>query len=314
MRKPYFDNAKWLLMVLVVVGHALEIVPGERTLALYKLIYLFHMPCFVLITGYFSTQDAGKSILYFLILYVLFQTAYLLFQQNVLHSDLPTRYGYPGHVLWYLIACVVWKVFTPYLARIRFILPLMVIIALWVGYDTSFDRHFAISRIIVYFPFFLIGYQFAKRKRKPPKPLPWPIALGILAGLFFLLVWAGERLPRALFLHTAPYAAVGLEMDYAFVFRLLLYFLSAAASAAFLSLAPTRPTWYSGLGARTMPVFLLHSFLAQYLTYIQFGQRIDTPWKWCLYVLGAVALAFALLPFGCLLKPLEKLADMGMRK
>ncbi|CAM5349952.1 hypothetical protein SANTM175S_05530 [Streptomyces antimycoticus] len=53
---PYFDNAKYLTIVLVACGHAWEpLTYGSRAAtAIYLLVYAFHMPAFALISGYFS--------------------------------------------------------------------------------------------------------------------------------------------------------------------------------------------------------------------------------------------------------------------
>jgi len=54
-RDHYFDNVKGALIMLVVIGHFL--LPMERTRfvgSLIHIIYLFHMPMFALISGYFA--------------------------------------------------------------------------------------------------------------------------------------------------------------------------------------------------------------------------------------------------------------------
>ena len=49
------DNVRGVLIFLVVAGHFLLPVNGERlTMNLMYLIYSFHMPCFMLVSGYLS--------------------------------------------------------------------------------------------------------------------------------------------------------------------------------------------------------------------------------------------------------------------
>jgi hypothetical protein len=54
-RDAFFDNAKYLAIVFVAMG-----TPGNRSRAtaecraLYMVVYSFHMPAFILISGYFS--------------------------------------------------------------------------------------------------------------------------------------------------------------------------------------------------------------------------------------------------------------------
>ena len=81
-RDHYFDNVKGALITLVVIGHFL--LPMERTRlvgSLINIIYLFHMPMFALISGYFakSVYRQGKyrsdKVLRLVWLYILFEAA-----------------------------------------------------------------------------------------------------------------------------------------------------------------------------------------------------------------------------------------------
>ena len=51
-RIEYLDVAKGLLIIMVVVGHAMEIINPTHDNYLLKLIYSFHMPAFFIISGY----------------------------------------------------------------------------------------------------------------------------------------------------------------------------------------------------------------------------------------------------------------------
>src|SRR5947208_3298483 len=55
-RDAFFDNAKYLAILLVAMGHSWEpLTDGSRTAeALYEIVYTFHMPAFIVISGYFS--------------------------------------------------------------------------------------------------------------------------------------------------------------------------------------------------------------------------------------------------------------------
>lgn len=56
IRDSYWDSLKFYLILLVVLGHTLEIVvtDGSFSRALYNSIYLFHMPLFIFVSGRFS--------------------------------------------------------------------------------------------------------------------------------------------------------------------------------------------------------------------------------------------------------------------
>ena len=55
-RLVWADSLKGLLMVLVVLGHAIQntIGPQCQTNHLWNIIYSFHMPAFMAISGYLS--------------------------------------------------------------------------------------------------------------------------------------------------------------------------------------------------------------------------------------------------------------------
>src|SRR4051794_22259689 len=56
-RDPWFDNAKMLLVLLVVVGHSWTLVADTTfTNRLYDWLYLWHIPAFVMVTGYLSRR------------------------------------------------------------------------------------------------------------------------------------------------------------------------------------------------------------------------------------------------------------------
>ena len=61
-RVKFWDNIKGILIVLVVFGHFLYEFRSNLTLELVtKVIYLFHMPAFVFLSGYFSKSENARK-------------------------------------------------------------------------------------------------------------------------------------------------------------------------------------------------------------------------------------------------------------
>ncbi|MFE2626146.1 acyltransferase family protein, partial [Streptomyces caelestis] len=121
-RDPYFDNVKYLAIVLVAVAHAWEpVMDGSRaTRALYMIVYTFHMPAFILISGYFSRSfdmtppKVKRLITSVAVPYVLFETAYSLFKRYADDApDMAISLIDPFFLTWFLIALFVWRVTTP---------------------------------------------------------------------------------------------------------------------------------------------------------------------------------------------------------
>lgn len=75
-RNDRADNIKAILIFLVVFGHMLELASARR---IYLIIYSFHMPAFIFVTGYYAKFKPRKILLELIMPYILFQTLYLLF-------------------------------------------------------------------------------------------------------------------------------------------------------------------------------------------------------------------------------------------
>ncbi|MET8299117.1 acyltransferase family protein, partial [Streptomyces sp. NPDC005180] len=117
-RDAYFDNAKYLAIVLVAVAHAWEpLMDGSRaTRAAYMFVYTFHMPAFIIISGYFSRSftarpDQLKRLVSGVVVpYVVFEVAYTLFKRWADDDpDYPFSMNDPLYLTWFLIALFVWR-------------------------------------------------------------------------------------------------------------------------------------------------------------------------------------------------------------
>ena len=68
-RDAFWDMVKALLIFLVILGHSVQFIlyPADKGIALvfadslFKGIYLFHMPCFIAISGYFAAASLRKK-------------------------------------------------------------------------------------------------------------------------------------------------------------------------------------------------------------------------------------------------------------
>ena len=67
-----YDNAKFVLMFLVIAGHLLECFSGRFVSSIYRTIYLFHMPAFIFLSGYFSSFHPKKILCRLILPYAVF--------------------------------------------------------------------------------------------------------------------------------------------------------------------------------------------------------------------------------------------------
>ncbi|MDT0301666.1 acyltransferase family protein [Streptomonospora wellingtoniae] len=270
-RDALLDNAKFLLIVLVVVGHAIEPMTDETRLAdaLYYWVYLFHMPAFVLISGYLSKSfDASGRRIDKLLTTV--AAPYLLFWGIYALVSLATGRALPDSPLeplwltWFLAALFVWRMTVPLWNRVRWPFAVSVAISLLGGAVTTGDV-LDVSRIVSLLPFFVAGLVLRPDHLDLLKQTwvrVW--SAGVVAATAAMCWIHLETLSRewvywrqSIVDRDMEFLPVGLPG------RLMFMVLAFALTAAVLSLTPRRATHFTRLGALTMYVFLLHGLLVR---------------------------------------------------
>ena len=273
-RYPALDHARFVLIALVVIGHLLEQLAdsGPFAAALYRWIYLFHMPAFVLVSGAVSKTDLTRRRVFalatcVLLPYVVFQTLYPAWDAWLSGSgDWSQGYLTPYWLLWYLLSLACWRVLLPLFARLKFALPLAVIIALGAGVAPWIGYPFSLSRTLVFFPLFLLGHRIGPRRLQQlgGAPVRRFAAVAVLAaaaaGAWFLRDLDPEWLYASMdyaSLRIAPFAGA--------MTRLALLTASATCALSVLALVPRRAR-HAGLGRRSLTAYLVHGFLVLGLT------------------------------------------------
>lgn len=295
MRNVKMDNLKGILILLVVTGHFLEICMGKGfSRYLYFLIYFFHMPLFVYCSGYFAKcTDVGERILKRLLLpYVIFQMLYILFERIVLKNKMELQFSKPYWILWYLVAMMVWSVLLPVVAtdsrkKQLMIFVLAVAAALAAGYDNGVGRSMSLSRIIVYFPFFLLGYDLhmwdKEREGLPEngqetgrdvrtremdilavkyKKIISCLAVAALIGIVVITGVHMKAWKLSWFYEAASYERTGSDVEFR-LFHLAVGTLGILGVRRFL---PDRKIpVIEKIGQKTMPIYLTHGFLVKWI-------------------------------------------------
>jgi fucose 4-O-acetylase-like acetyltransferase len=266
-RDPFFDNAKFLAIALVVIGHAIEPLRDvPQAHAIYLFVYTFHMPVFIVITGYFSrrfTFSGGKArrlITNLAVPYILFEIAYSVFRWGVGGKEFEISLLAPVWLTWFLMAAFFWRLSTPVWQQLRWPIPTAIFIALLSGMN-DLPGTFEMHRTFGLLPFFVVGLMLKPTHfewlRRPAVRLAGGVVLAAgLAAAFaahhhISLEWAYWRHGND-HLGVSEVAGTGI--------RLAMLAASLLLSAAFLSLVPARLTWFSGLGAATLYAYLLHGF------------------------------------------------------
>lgn len=269
-RDPYFDNVKYLAIVLVAVAHAWEpVMDGSRaTRALYMIVYTFHMPAFILISGYFSRSfdmtpsKVKRLITSVAVPYVLFETAYSLFKRYADDApDMAISLIDPFFLTWFLIALFVWRVTTPIWRTLRHPLPVALAIAMLASISPDIGDDLDLQRVLQFLPFFVLGLlmkpehllgQAARGTAAVPAAVRRCAALRVLDRPAHAARLALPRQQRA---GDGRAVVVGRGDDARDVR------LRPGADDRLPGLGARQGRWFTALGAGTICGYLLHGFL-----------------------------------------------------
>lgn len=184
----FWDNYKGLLIILVVFAHfTWEYYNCAGILKIItKTIYLFHMPMFIFVSGYLSKSEKSKSlksINKLLLYYIIFNFLMMIFLATFLNEEINFIKTYNSY--WYLFVLVIMRLTITKISKIKYIIPISIIIALLSGYY-SWEMT-VISKTMALYPFFLLGYNFNTNKFKDI--INKSSFKKIIIGLFYLMIF-----------------------------------------------------------------------------------------------------------------------------
>ncbi|MDE7165769.1 MAG: acyltransferase family protein [Bacteroidaceae bacterium] len=197
-RDSTIDSLKGFLIILVILGHLIGQCGGTDIVNnnIWTYIYIFHMPLFILLSGYFSKKVDDlkyfyRSLLKIFLPLILFQLINILMLCIVRGGKLGMSYFVvPYWTLWYLLSLICWRVILQIapnclLKKHILILVLSICLSLICGL-VPYGRIFSIQRTLNFFPFFLLGYYMRDRKK-----ILWNkyVAYSMLVIMFFMVVF-----------------------------------------------------------------------------------------------------------------------------
>ena len=145
-RIVFWDNFKGILIFLVVFTHFLfnftQLGYGKYIV---DIIYFFHMPAFIFISGYFSKKDISfKKALKFILIYAIFNTVFVAYSVVSAHTFLAFT---PFYSYWYLLALVAWRIIAKYIPCNKWyiIIPASFVIALISGFFSDMSNILALE-------------------------------------------------------------------------------------------------------------------------------------------------------------------------
>lgn len=306
-RDPWIDNLKTVLIAIVVIGHSIVLMPrGDGSYPLqshaYDFIYYFHMPAFVLITGYlsrsfrWSTRHLISLVTTLAIPYVVFSYLMAWFRTDVTHEvrSLDPILTDPHWPMWYLTATIMWRLVTPIFKTHWAMVGVAVALCLWGG--TQDIELFDVNRAMGFLPFFVIGLHLPELVMKAVRTQWSPIAGA--AYLIWLWQWMAPRTDEHwstqwLFFR-APYETLGASAGEGMQIRVWLILIGLGGTLAVFSLVPRRETWLSPMGAYTLVVYLFHGFLIRWVEDIGYADWMPSSDLLTLAITVTLAICWAL--------------------
>lgn len=292
------SNIKGLLILLVVFGHLIS--PYRKSfIELYLLIYSFHMPLFILVSGYFAKKASFKKVLNFILLYLIFQPLCRSFI-IILDPERTFRFKYeiPYFHLWYLVSIIAWYLMaigvksTPLknVNKVVFIIGCFIVgilskfftepvVDLIKNYDSDFYSYtLSYQRTLSFLPFFFLGfylseeamhriYHSLKAKRE--------VTLATVTSIFFYFIFAdstnkvkilkgsyGAYQMKGAILHTSIDILVG-------------YIIALAMCYVLLNAITDKKCFLTKWGDHSLPIFLFHSFFVMYIKRLTFLEHMN---------------------------------------
>jgi fucose 4-O-acetylase-like acetyltransferase len=207
-RSKFFDNAKFILIFFVVLGHVISPLKERDGIlfTIYTCIFLFHMPAFVFISGYFSKPFNKKGAILkttkkLIIPYIIFQIIYSIYyyligQENTLSID----FLHPHWALWFLLSLYCWNLLLYVFAKLRWLgFISAILIGVGIGYIDHIGGFLSLSRTFVFFPYYLMGYllngNYLKKIIRSKISLPIGILVMLATILFIAIKFPMQAVP-----------------------------------------------------------------------------------------------------------------------
>ena len=288
-RVHFFDNVKAFLVILVVFGHLLEYFVHVDNFFKwsYILIYSFHMPLFIFVSGFLSkSSDLKKTAPNVLFQFIVFNILYAIFtgiiflinpsfmEDSLNRVDLNGPFNIlltiltPYWIMWYMLSLFFWKVMLILFRKSPFLLILSIVIGILFGFVDVYGRILSMQRTFALFPFFMAGYfvDYSKIENFTRKPLnkilstAASIALALSIFLFYI-----DDIDINIFYHSDSFRALGFYGFNGIILRISLYLTSLIMSAIFIMFIPHRKIICTNMGLKTFNIYILHGFIIQIL-------------------------------------------------
>lgn len=324
-RISLWDNLKFLAIILVVAGHFADyltgISPVSRSIRLF--IYAFHMPLFFFVSGLFHRDREVVRRCTFLVMagfllkfvFTILRTA----RGGALSFDLTGGAGIP----WFLFVLAAYTAMTCVLREqnLKLILFFSLLFGMFAGYDENIGDALYLSRIVTFYPFYLMGRTLAQpgaaKVRKQHRWITF-FALVFLWSWGYICFRFPDQLSflQDLFSGKMSYTEIfrgydSIHVLYGPLYRAGCYLLALLLIWSFIFITPYyRIKAFTYLGSNTINVYFWHGIIMKVVNYFlpyEKMVRMGIP-EWV--ILAAIPLALSvILSLGIFGFPLKLLKE-----
>lgn len=297
-----WDNAKALLILLVVIGHFAQYYMNESNSfkSIWVCIYLFHMPLFIFIAGYFHKNVyIVNKVYYYFVLGILLKI--LLFITGKITGGHPSFSLFSDQSLpWFMFAMAGFIMITYFLKDIddKFVFLVAIIIGCYSGYDKTVRDTLILSRILVFYPFYIAGVLAKKRNifLWSNKKNIILVTCGIIICLWVFICFAGLDYVWAVKgLLTGRNPFPNSFYYYGELVRAGHYLLIAITSLSIILLLPQRKIkLLSFLGQNTLQIYFWHMIFFKVFVFFNILSLCTTSLGKVVYLLISIALTIFL--------------------
>lgn len=310
-----YDNIKFLAILLVVMGHFIDVIAADSSDnwagGIFLTIYSVHIPLFIFISGLFvkpmdkSSKFPKQRVISFVLIGIAMRIVYLIL-------DLKFGCGYDvkyavfdmyDTFAWFMWAMAVFNaiiwLFREYNTKVLLVLSLLIGCA--AGYDNFLGDKFALMRIVVFLPFFIAGYMINPEKLAQilSNRILKLAAFFVVIGFIFVFFKSQTvyDIFRPMFTGRHNFSSLKDLYNLGFLVRLASYLISGVFGFSIMCLVVSaKIPFISAIGTKTIQIYFWHKlFLAVLISQNYFdavSAGFDEPITSIIIILTAVVVTF----------------------
>lgn len=313
-RNLKLDSLKVFLIIVVILGH---VIGNDNFDVVNKccrtFIYSFHMPLFILLSGYFTKIKNNNYIFWKDILKIglplcIFQGINILL--IVLNGGTVGKIMLfiPYWTLWYLLSLIFWKIILQYspnrLLNSPFLyLFIAIIVSIFSGL-MPYGRILSIQRTFNFFPFYLMGFYLQNREFIIPRfRMDKMLYIGMISIIMILIIFDLYPQKQSILLRGAD--NYGLYDIPSKIYLLLCAFI---LTIAFYKLSKEN-RFLAYIGQNSLFYYLYHGLIIEYILYpiidyLGFPQSFLFMILYTLFIIGVICLLSKMKLFRIIINPI----------